>query len=195
VSRTDPLANLLFGLLLGFSLVVPPGPMNAWIAATSTRSFRGGFVTGLGAMTADGVLGTVVYVVDRAVDVDVAVRWIYLAGAVVMAYLASRLFRPRASAETPPAESAAFVRAVALGLSNPFQVVWWLTAGVAFAYLGGAVLLVGLFGAIAVWIVVFPWGVHAGSRRRPAVARAVALASGAILVAFAVYFAVLFGVG
>ncbi len=166
--------------------------MNAWIAALAARSFRDGFLTGLGAMTADGLLGATVYLLDRYVDLPAIVRYVYLVGAAIMLFLAWRLLRRPAEAEASEPRARAFLRALALGLTNPFQVVWWLTAGVAFAYLGGGVLLVGLFAAIAVWVVAFPWAIHAGTRQRPAVGRAVRYASGAILVAFAIYFAALF---
>jgi len=183
--------DVLFGLLLGFSLVIPPGPMNAWIVAASARSFREGFVTGLGAMTADAVLGAAVFALDRSVDLGAVLRGVYAVGAVVMLYLALRLLRRAPGPVGGDGETVAFVRALGLGVSNPYQIVWWLTAGVAFAYLGGAPLLLGLFGAIAVWIVAFPWSVRAGARRHPSIERAAGFASGAILVGFAVYFALL----
>jgi threonine/homoserine/homoserine lactone efflux protein len=49
-------ASLFSGLLLGYSLAVPPGSMNALIAAWSLRSFRHGFAVGAGAMSADFLL-------------------------------------------------------------------------------------------------------------------------------------------
>ncbi|MGI0130612.1 MAG: lysine transporter LysE, partial [Thermoplasmata archaeon] len=75
--------------------------------------------------------------------------------------------------------------------SNPFQIVWWLTAGLAFAYLGGLVLFVALFAAIALWVLAFPSALHLGTRRRPGAARAVVYVSAVILFAFAAYFLVL----
>lgn len=184
--------DLLVGVVLGFSLAVPPGPMNAWIAAVSVRSFRAGVVTGFGAMTADALLGSIVYLFDRAIDLHAVVRGVYLLGGGVMVYLGVHLLRrgPGGASDLPDRRT--FVRALLLGLSNPFQVLWWLTAGVAFAYLGGLVLLLGLFGAIVVWIVAFPWAVHAGTRRHAWVERGVRLASAGILFAFAVYFVALF---
>jgi threonine/homoserine/homoserine lactone efflux protein len=123
------------------------------------------------------------------------VRFVYLLGAGVMGYLGTRLVRrPDAETGETPGQQA-FLRALAIGLTNPYQVLWWLTAGVAFAYLGGLVLLAGLFGAIVVWVVAFPWVVHAGARRRPRVRRGIRLASAAILVGFAAYFAALFVIG
>jgi len=189
---TSVLESVLFGVVLGFSLAVPPGPMNAWIAAVAARSYRSGVVTGLGAMTADGVLGAAVFLLERAVDLHAAVRFVYLLGAGVMGYLGLHLLRSTALVESDLPDERTFLRALGIGLSNPFQVVWWLTAGVAFAYLGGAVLLLGLFGAILVWVTAFPWAIRAGARRHPSFERAVRLASAAILLAFAGYFVALF---
>jgi threonine/homoserine/homoserine lactone efflux protein len=183
--------SFLVGVLLGFSLAVPPGPMNAWIAAVAARSYRGGVLTGFGAMTADALLGAAVFLVEQVADLRSVVRFVYALGAVIMAYLGARLLaRPTfASAELP--DQRTFARALALGLGNPYQILWWLTAGIAFAYLGGWVLLLGLFGAIGVWILVFPWVVHAGARRSPRVQVGVRIASAAILIVFAGYFGLL----
>jgi threonine/homoserine/homoserine lactone efflux protein len=178
-----------FGLLLGFSLTIPPGPMNAFIASQSVRSFREGVVAGFGAMSADMVLGLLVFALHSEVDLSGELRAVYLVGAAVMVYLGTGLLR-RGSAPPPPETAGArtYAKALGLGLSNPFQIAWWLTAGLAFAYLGGWVLFVALFGAIAVWIVAFPWVVHTGTARRPKLARFVVVASGVILFAFAAYF-------
>lgn len=189
---TTILENLLVGVVLGFSLAAPPGPMNAWIAAVSARSFRAGVLTGFGAMTADALLGALVYLFDRGIDLHAVVRAVYLLGAGVMVYLGVRLTRKSASDAPDLPDRRTFVRALLLGLSNPFQVLWWLTAGVAFAYLGGLVLLLGLFGAIVVWIVAFPGAVHAGARRHAWVERGLRIASAVILFGFAAYFVALF---
>jgi threonine/homoserine/homoserine lactone efflux protein len=184
---------VLIGLALGFSLVIPPGPMNALIAARSVRSFRAGVATGLGAMSADLVLGVLVYLVHAAVDLSAAVRWVEGAGAVVMGYLAYRVLTADRAPVPPPlaSEPRLYSQALAVGLSNPFQVVWWLTAGLAFAYLGGLPLLLGLFGAIAVWVISFPIGLRYGVARWAEFPRAVAIVSGTLLAVFAAYFALL----
>lgn len=183
------LFDLAFGLVLGFSLTVPPGPMNAYIVAQSVRSFRGGVTAGLGAMSADLVLGILVYALHATIDLGAELRWVYLIGAAVMVYLGIGLVR--APSEAPPTEAVrtrTYTSALGLGLSNPFQIVWWLTAGLAFAYFGGWVLFVGLFGAIAVWIVVFPWAIRLGTEHRPRIARAVKVGSGVVIFVFAGYF-------
>jgi threonine/homoserine/homoserine lactone efflux protein len=186
------LFELAFGLALGFSLTVPPGPMNALMAQRSIVSYRRGFLTGLGAMSADLILGASVFVLQSEIDLGAVVRFVYLLGAAVMAFLAYRILRPQPGEGRPPSgELATYTSALAVGLSNPFQILWWLTAGIAFAYLGGVLLLAGLFGAILVWILAFPYAMHVGVRERPRLERAVVIASGAILLGFSVYFAFL----
>jgi threonine/homoserine/homoserine lactone efflux protein len=166
--------------------------MNALIASRAAVSLRAGVVTGFGAMSADLILGALVYALRSVVDLTSVVRYVYVVGAVVMAYLGYRLLTtPPAAPSAEPAGLRTYSQALGIGLSNPFQIVWWLTAGLAFAYLGGLVLYVALFAAVLVWVLVFPYAIHVGTRERPGVARAVVYASGAILLAFAAYFAYL----
>ena len=143
-------------------------------------------------MSADLVLGAVVYLLQSEIDLSGVVRYVYGIGAVVMAYLAYHLLVARhPDGGVEPGGLSTYSTAFAIGISNPFQILWWLTAGLAFAYMGGLLLLAALFGAIAIWIVAFPYAIHAGVRRYPRVERAVTIACGAILAGFAVYFAVL----
>ncbi len=186
---TPPLYALLVGMLLGFSLTIPPGPMNALIVARSVRSARAGTLTGLGAMSADLVLGALVYGLRTEVDLGSYFRPICALGALAMAFLGYRLIAGASrSASAPPKALATFSQAFAVGITNPLQILWWLTAGLAFAYLGGILLFLGIFVAIAVWILAFPLAVHAGTRRFPRGERGITIASGAILFAFAGYF-------
>jgi len=180
------------GLLLGFSLTIPPGPMNALIASQSVRSWRRGLVTGLGAMSADAVLGAVVFVLSTTIVLARFLRPIYILGAVTMGYFGYRLLAPRPEAPAPDTGTVrVYSTALAIGVSNPFQILWWLTAGLAFAYLGGIALFAGLFGAIAIWIVGFPYALSAGAERSPRFERGVTIVSGAVMAGFAVYFAYL----
>lgn len=184
---------VLVGMVLGFTLVIPPGPMNALIAARSVRSLRTGVMTGLGAMSADLVLGTLVYGLHAEIDLAPVVRWIEAGGAAVMALFAYRLLRwesrPRSS--LPDRDARVFSEALLVGVANPFQVIWWLTAGLAFAYLGGLLLLAGLFAAIGAWILAFPLALHHGTRRLRRAPRVVAVVSAVLLAGFAVYVALL----
>ncbi len=188
----DSLYEVGVGFLLGFTLTAPPGPMNALIASQAVRSFRRGVVTGLGAMSADAILGVVVFVLSTATDLMEFVRPIYVLGCIVMSYFGYRLLVPSPSlAVLPEGAIRTYSSSLLVGVSNPFQILWWFTAGLAFAYVGGWLLFIGLFGAIAVWIVAFPYALSVGTQRSPALGRWVRYGSGVIMIAFAAYFAFL----
>jgi threonine/homoserine/homoserine lactone efflux protein len=183
---------LLFGVALGFSLTIPPGPMNALIVSQTVVSLRRGILTGLGGMTADFVLLLLVYALRTAVDLASIVRFVYILGGAVMVYFGCRLLlRPPERATLDAGGIRTYSQAVLAGVTNPFQIVWWLTAGLAFAYLGGVILFLGLFAAIAIWVVTFPYALHLGIRRHPGVARAVLYGSGVLMFVFAAYFLLL----
>ncbi|MFZ0891934.1 MAG: LysE family transporter [Thermoplasmata archaeon] len=180
---------LLLGLALGFSLTIPPGPMNAFISSQAVRSLRNGVVAGAGAMSADAVLGAVVFLLRSSVSLTAEIRVVYLSGACVMTLYAILLLRSRRGpAGATPSSIRVYAQALLLGIGNPFQILWWLTAGLAFAFLGGLVLFVGLFSAIAVWIVVFPTAVHRGVQSRPQLESTVVVVATGFLLAFAAYF-------
>jgi threonine/homoserine/homoserine lactone efflux protein len=92
--------------------------------------------------------------------------------------------------------SKGFRKAFVLALTNPYQILWWLTAGVglldpgtfALDVLGGLtistgspVIVVGFFGGIAVWITGFPAALVTVGRRVDAFAPVVAYLSAVVL--------------
>ncbi|QLH79458.1 LysE family transporter [Halosimplex rubrum] len=112
----------------------------------------------------------------------------------------------------PDADSRGFTKAFVLALTNPYQIVFWLTVGVGLlepgtvdvlSYLpavgeelagalvvrtGNPALLAGLFGGIAVWITGFPAALVGVGRRVDAFAPAAAVASALVLAGFGVTF-------
>jgi len=207
-------ATFLAGVVFGLALAAPPGPMNAIIAEESVlRGWTSGFKAGLGAMTADlvflglALLGAVT-VVERVPTLRNAMVAV---GGVLMlyfAYGATRDARESFRATATP-DSRGFSKAFVLALTNPYQILFWLTVGVgllapgridvlayATAALAGLVvvetghpaLLVGLFGGIVVWIVGFPAALSAAEKRMEATAPVVALLSAGVLALFGVYF-------
>jgi threonine/homoserine/homoserine lactone efflux protein len=181
--------NFVFGLILGFTLTVPPGPMNAFIASqTMSKGRAAGVLTGLGAMTADLVLGTFVYSARSVVDIHHYIRILYAAGAAVLIFLAYSSLRGMNDGGSTAQGRRTYYRALILGITNPFQILWWVTAGLAFAYIGGIILLIGLFAAIAVWIVSFPVLLHTGTRKYPGLRKIISTLSSLVMIAFAAYF-------
>ena len=183
------LVLIVSGLALGFSLTVPPGPMNAFIASkTAAGGTRTGIIAGTGAMSADMLLGVAVYLARTFIDIQAVIKLIYIVGACVLSALAYFMLTTRSAAVDEEPKLRTYSTAVLMGITNPFQILWWLTAGLAFAYIGGITLLSGLFTAVAVWIVVFPVMLHLGTRRHPGASRAVTIASAIIMLLFAGYF-------
>ena len=207
------------GVVFGLALAAPPGPMNAIIAEESVlRGWSAGFRAGLGAMTADFCffllsLAGLVALVDRrpllrAVMVGV--------GGLLMlyfAYGAARGVRETLSPDPETAgESNGFRKAFVLALTNPYQILFWLTVGVGLlkpgthdllaetpyvgdqltgtlvVQTGSAALLLGLFGGIVVWIVGFPATLVAARRRVDSLAPLVAGGSAVVLAGFGVAF-------
>ena len=213
--------SLLAGVAFGLALAAPPGPMNAVIAEESVRhGLPAGVRAGLGAMTADAVflLATllgVVGVVERAP----LLRGVMLAvGGLLMLYFAvgaARSARRQSgfggSEATDEAVSRGFRRAFVLALTNPYQLLFWLTAGVALlapgrmdllartplagaaslvVETGSPALVAGLFVGIGLWIAGFPAALVAAGRRIDRLAPAVAGSSALVLAGFGVVFLV-----
>jgi len=213
------LTSAVAGIAFGLALAAPPGPMNAIIAEESVlRGWAAGFKAGLGAMTADAVffvlaLFGVVAIVDRLPTLRAVMVG---AGGVLMLYFAYGAFADATEGFVGDGDVAeadrGFRKAFVLALTNPYQVVFWLTLGVGLLepgtldvfepmpYLGPALagtfvvetgsptLLVGFFAGILVWIVGFPATLVRAGRRTDAFAPAVAYASAAVLAAFGVLF-------
>ncbi len=210
--------SFLAGMVFGLALAAPPGPMNAIIAEESVvRGWVSGMVTGLGAMTADVVF----FLLALAGVATVVEEWPLLRGVMItfggllMLYFA---FDAVKSAQTTltgadiPDESRGFEKALVLGLTNPFQILFWLTVGVALLdpgtidilshtpYVGDDVagwlivetgsisLLSGLFGGIVVWIIGFPVTLAVAERRVDSLAPIVAAGSALVLAGFGLVF-------
>lgn len=193
--------SLLVGALLAFSLVAPPGPMNAIIAEESVvRGWTAGFRAGLGALVSDAAFCVLAFSGAATLARSNAVRAATaLAGGFLMLYLAYLAVRETRS-ETVVEDSRGFLKALAAGLTNPYQIGWWLTAGVALVnpspvemfgrtfVTGGFEVLVGFFGGIFVWITAFPAALVRAETRLRGLEKAVGYAGAAVLVVFGVVF-------
>ena len=207
------IVSALAGIALGLSLAAPPGPMNAIIAEESVlRGWGSGFRAGLGAMSADAcffvlaLFGVITVIRDAAV----VQRVLFAAGGVLMLYFAygtatdaTDAFGGEAAADgagNPEGDadddSKGFRKAFVLALTNPYQILWWLTAGVGLldpgtftidalgglaVSTGSPMIVVGFFAGIAVWISGFPAALVTVGRRVDAFAPVVATVSAAVL--------------
>jgi threonine/homoserine/homoserine lactone efflux protein len=201
----EALFAVAVGAVLGLSLAAPPGPMNAVIAEESVlRGWRSGFAAGLGAMTADAcffvlALVGVVAVVQHAPTLRGVMVGV---GGLLMLYFAYGAVRDaREEFEADGSGGKGFRKAFALALTNPYQITWWLTAGVGLldpttvdlfgrtlSTGGGPLTVAGFFGGIGLWITGFPATLRAAGERVDSLRVGVAYVSALVLAGFGLFF-------
>src|SRR3989440_7781910 len=121
---------------IGLSLGAPPGPVNAIIAShTVTRSWRAGFLVGVGATTADTIFLAIAFLARSAVaGIGPYVPFIALLGAGVMVYFAWSALRswrqaPNILASKPDEHTKSYMTGLSVNITSPYPILWWLTAG------------------------------------------------------------------
>lgn len=190
------------GLVLGFGIAAPVGPIGVLcIRRTLTDGRLIGFVTGLGAATADAFYGGVAAFGLTALSGALVAQQgaIRMVGGVFLAYLGIRtlLARPAshaARAATHGNPAAAYASTVVLTLTNPATILSFaaIFAGLGLAasqqdYPSAALLVLGVFCGSALW-----WLLLSGvvgllrSRVTAAALRWVNVASGILLLGFGV---------
>jgi threonine/homoserine/homoserine lactone efflux protein len=207
------------GAVFGLALAAPPGPMNAVIAEESVmRGWLSGVAAGLGAMTADAIFFVLAFLgAVRAVESLPALRNAMVGvGGVLLLYFAYGAARDATAdwtdADVP--DSRGFWKALVLALTNPYQIVFWLTVGVGLLrpgtvdvlsytpYVGDTLanvlvvetgspaLIVGFFTGIGIWVTGFPASLVFAGRRVDRFAPIVAYVSAAVLGGFGAWFLV-----
>jgi threonine/homoserine/homoserine lactone efflux protein len=192
---------LLQGLVIGFSIAAPVGPIGVLcIRRTLAEGRVYGLVSGLGAATADAVYGCVAGFGITFVS-SLLVRqqmWLRLIGGGFLCFLGVRIFLSAPSEQAAPAKKigvfSAFASTFFLTLSNPVTILSFaaIFAGLGLGSTGGsyvpaAVLVFGVFVGSALW-----WLVLSGSvslfraRFTPAGLRWVNRISGMVIVGFGV---------
>lgn len=168
----------LQGLLIGFAIAVPVGPIGfLCLRRTLVHGRLTGFVSGLGAATADALFGAVAALGLSAVSEFILgiERWLQLGGGLFLLVLGVLTMRARPPATaTDPATPApqrglpsAFFSTLALTLTNPATVLAFLAifAGVGVHLTGsllqGGSLVAGVFFGSALWWLTLAYGAGA----------------------------------
>lgn len=199
---------LLRGLALGFAIAAPVGPIGILcIRRTLADGRLAGFVTGLGAATADACYGAVAaFGVTAVSSVLVGQRlWIHVIGALFLTWLGLRtlLAAPHATpsaALSPTSEVpaqrgllAAWVTTLGLTLTNPATILSFaaIFAGLGLGGVGSmaaGLTVAGVFLGSALWWLLLSGGVSLLRTRFDASAmRAVNIVSGLALLGFAAF--------
>ena len=157
---------LLRGLVIGFSIAAPVGPIGVLcIRRTLAGGRAAGFAAGLGAATADALYGAVAGFGLTVVSTALVGRqgWLRLIGGAFLCWRGARTFLAR------PAEAAAqaaggagllgaYASTLVLTLTNPMTILSFAAvfAGLGLGAAGGgygaaAVLVLGVFAGSALW--------------------------------------------
>jgi len=152
IENISVIYNLIFGYALGLSMAAPLGPVNAVIMNESVKSPFHGTSVGLGAMTADFIFFLIVYnfrlFIPRA-----ALIFIYFFAASFMIYLAFMIGKSKISNRNKKGN---YFIGLVMGITNPFQILWWVSAGLFMVNQFSTITAIGFFTGILTWIVIFP---------------------------------------
>jgi len=186
---------LAAGIALGLSIAAPPGPVNAIIAVQSvSRSATKGFMVGLGAMTADAIFLVITYYLGGLIMIDDNIRGaLSVISCLLMAYLAFITFKSSQDVDSMIGKGDRkvhfpYLTGLSIGLTNPFQITWWISVGLSLISSIGLLIIAGFFTGIILWITLFPFVMHWANNQIPHLYRIVVYVSSALLVAFSLWF-------
>ncbi len=194
----DEAALVGLGLIFGLSLAAPPGPVNATMALEAARRSRWyGSLVGSGALTTDATYFVLVYNLGRFLPEDRLFRVpLFILGAAVLLALAWGAWRRYRQEPAPTGATGGgpagtpYLIGLALGFTNPLQILWWLTVGLGIVVGVGLAFVAGFFLGIGLWVLLFPWGIDVARTRRPRLYPFIVLGSLVAMVAFAGWFLV-----
>jgi len=192
---------LVKGAVIGFSLAAPVGPIGLLCIRRSLADGRlVGFVTGLGAATADASYGAIAAFGLTAVSGFLVAQkmWLGLVGGAFLCYLGVRAFT--AAPTSTAAQSgtggltSAYASTFVLTLTNPLTILSFIPVfaglglGIAADFGSAAMVTLGVFVGSALWWVLLSNGVALFRHRLgDAWMRTVNRVSGAMIFAFGVY--------
>lgn len=182
------LYSLLAGILIGLSLAVPPGPMNAIIATESMKSYVNGIKLGMGAMTADGIYLAVTLIGVTMLFTGSGVKMaVSAAGGLILAHMAIKTLK---GFNKPLKDNGnenlkhPYITGLTIGITNPSQILWWITAGAALITNFNAEGILGFFIGIVLWVSSFSITLHYARKKAEWIYPAITLVSGVVLLFF-----------
>ncbi len=153
------------GLLLGISLAAPPGPITSMLINRATRSIPGAVLVGLGAMTADFILMLITIFIGSEFSLYRYVHYIYPVGAAFFIYLGYRILISRVSEGQDNGRKGGYISGVSVGLLNPLQIGWWLTAGLGVYERFGILTIIFLFAGALLWVFILTGAVRIATKK------------------------------
>jgi len=196
------LTFLLKGLVIGFSIAAPVGPIGVLcIRRTLAEGRVSGLVSGLGAATADAIYGAVAgfgltLISNILIGQQVSLR---LVGGVFLCYLGAKTFLAKPAEQPASGKGNGLVGAYAstllLTLTNPMTILSFaaIFAGLGLATAGGnytsaGILVLGVFAGSALWWLILSSGVGVFRKRfNPRGLRGINWIAGTIITGFGLF--------
>ncbi|MFO7369020.1 MAG: LysE family transporter [Bacteroidales bacterium] len=194
------------GLILGFSVAAPVGPIGILcINRTLNKNFTAGFISGLGAATADLIYGLIAGLGLTAISTFLIDQklWIQLTGLLFLVFIGIKtLIRKDADVEYKTAEDKGLLKdylsAFVLTITNPMTILFFIAV---FAGLGlsgsihglsaAMLLIIGVFTGSCVWWIFLSGLTHQlKTRLNKKVLKKIDLVSGMIILLFALFIVV-----
>lgn len=191
------LQGIAAGIILGTSIAAPPGPVSAVMAhqVTSRKSWRSGYLVGLGATTSDAIFLVITFLGWTGIVArnPTLTFWIYLVGACILILYAMLMIFRRKQKGSSTNESKVDQRwpyfvGLSIGLTNPFQIAWWLSVGIASISSFGDYVVFGFFAGILIWISFYTTALKYGVLRFKGFEKLVLILSAIVLLGFAAWF-------
>lgn len=157
------------GVMLGFGLVIPMGPINVLIIAYALVSLKVAIAFGFGALSADIVYFTLLNVgVLAFLKGTIMMKALALFGSVFLTYIAVMIIkganRPLDISKAKQIDSPfkSYIKGLFLGFANPYAITFWLSiAAISAGYSGGIVFLaLGFFIASSLWLILLPLAIN-----------------------------------
>ncbi|NLK67152.1 MAG: LysE family transporter [Campylobacteraceae bacterium] len=158
--------SLIQGILLGWGVAVPIGPLNVLIMTYAFKDYKRALTIGIGAMATDMFYLTLLsFGVLQFLDKPMIMKFIAIFGASYLSYMAFGLIKDAKKEIVvkevdikPESYTKIFIKGCLLNLANPYVILFWLSMTAVMTANQGYFLitLVGLVVGILSWITVFP---------------------------------------
>jgi threonine/homoserine/homoserine lactone efflux protein len=190
------------GIIIGFSIAAPVGPIGILcVQRTLNQGTLYGFVSGLGAATADGCYGLIAaFSLTAALSILSGIRiWFSLIGGLYLVFLGIKAYRTVPAKKNNSSNSSgwisAYVSTYFLTLTNPMTILSFaaIFAGFGLGKTGGSytnagVLVTGVFiGSAIWWFILSTVASLIRQRFTPSHLRWVNRISGSIIIGFGLY--------
>lgn len=168
MSTGELIGLIVYGMTIGVALAAPIGPINIEIIRRGIRDgFMHGWMTGLGALTADAFYALVAVTGFASFANNDSVRLVlYLAGGLMLGYVGwSSVKTALRGLEGDPSDTVkprgrSYVTGFLMAAFNPMGIVYWLTVGAGLAadavsrvgQSGAPVLVIGVMLGILAWV-------------------------------------------